>query len=277
MERTTTVHDIWALPRSAGRKLAFYRYADVVQTLAKRNLKTRYRGSILGIYWSLSNPVLMTLLYSAIFGSAFAASYNNSILAYGLACFCGLALMNFFIQASSQALPSIVGNGALLNKIRLPVSVFPVSIIAANVFQLAIGTVPFLAIITLATSKSLLNVVALAVPICGLIMLTAAFGLIMSALYVFFRDVQYLYELFGFVLFLTSPIFYPIELVPAQLRPIVGLNPLAVIISSVRDIAISGNSPHVQLMFMSFLSGLLSLGVGMAIFMSVKRDFMDLI
>jgi len=277
MERSTTVRDVWSVPRSFGQKLQLSRYADVVQTLAKRNLKTRYRGSILGIYWSLSNPVFMTLLYSAIFGSAFAASYNNSIFAYGLSCFCGLALMNFFLQASGQALPSIVGNGALLNKIRLPVSVFPVSIITANVFQLAIGILPFLAIITLATSKSLINVIALAVPICGLIMLTAAFGLIMSALYVFFRDVQYLYELFGFVLFLTSPIFYPIELVPPQLRPIVGVNPLALIISSVRDIAISGNAPHLHLMFMSFASGLVALGIGIVIFLSVKSDFMDLI
>jgi lipopolysaccharide transport system permease protein len=277
MERSTTVLGAWSVPRSVGRKLQLRRYADVVQTLAKRNLKTRYRGSILGIYWSLSNPVFMTLLYSAIFGSAFAASYNNSIFAYGLSCFCGLALMNFFIQASSQALPSIVGSGALLNKIRLPVSVFPLSIIAANVFQLVIGIVPFLAIITLATSKNLLSVVALTVPMCGLVMLTAAFGLIMSAFYVFFRDVQYLYELFGFVLFLTSPIFYPIELVPPQLRPVVGLNPLAMIISSVRDIAISGHSPHVHLMVLSFVSGFVALAVGVVIFLSVKSDFMDLI
>jgi ABC-type polysaccharide/polyol phosphate export permease len=277
MERSTTIHDVWSVPRSVGQKLQLQRYADVVQTLAKRNLKTRYRGSILGIYWSLSNPILMTLLYSAIFGSAFAASYDNSIVSYGLSCFCGLALMNFFIQASSQALPSIVGSGGLLNKIRLPVSVFPLSVIAANVFQLTIGTLPFLAIITLATSKSAVNVVALAVPMCGLIMLTAAFGLIMSALYVFFRDVQYLYELFGFVLFLTSPIFYPIELVPPQLRPVVGLNPLAMIISSVRDIAISGNSPHLHLMLLSFGSGFAALAVGIVFFLSVKSDFMDLL
>jgi lipopolysaccharide transport system permease protein len=137
--------------------------------------------------------------------------------------------------------------------------------------------VPLLAIITLATSKSLVNVVALAVPIAGLVMFTGAIGLIMSALYVFFRDVQYLYELFGFVMFLTSPIFYPIELVPPQLRPIVAYNPLAMMISSVRDVAISGGAPHVNLLIWSFASGGIALVIGLGIFLCLKSDFMDLI
>jgi ABC-type polysaccharide/polyol phosphate export permease len=277
MDRITTINGVWGTASPAGQNERFRRYREYVQTLAKRNLKTRYRGSILGIYWSLSNPIFMTALYSAIFGSAFAASYKNSIFTYALSCFCGLALMNFFMQSSSQALPSIVANGGLLNKIRLPASVFPTSIITANSFQLLIGVVPLLAIITLATSKSLVNVVALSVPLVGLVMLTGAVGLIMSALYVFFRDVQYLYEMFGFVIFLTSPIFYPIELVPSQLRPIVAYNPLAMIISSVRDIAISGGVPHLNLMLGSFASGIVALGVALIVFVSLKSDFMDLI
>ncbi len=276
MVRTTPVSGFRGFP-SVEARVQLRRYGEIVRTLAKRNLKTRYRGSILGIYWSLSNPIFMTGLYSAIFGSAFAASYKNSIFAYALSCFCGLALMNFFMQGSSQALPSIVGNGALMNKVRLPVSVFPVSVIAANVFQLSIGVFPFLAIITLATSKSLINVIALVVPIASLIMVTAAFGLITSAFYVFFRDLQYIYELFGFVVFLTSPIFYPIELVPPQIRPFMAVNPMATMISSVRDIAISGGLPHVGLMLMSLASGLVALLVAIAIFIAVKSDFMDLI
>ena len=136
---------------------------------------------------------------------------------------------------------------------------------------------PFLAIITLATSKSLLNVIALVIPVLSLIMVTAAFGLITSAIYVYFRDFQYIYELFGFMLFLSTPIFYPIELVPAQLRPFLVVNPLAVMISSVRDIALSGGPPHLALLAFSLLSGLASLAIGIAIFLCVKSDFMDLL
>ena len=276
MEYSSTARGGFALA-GLPERLELRRYVEIVQSLAKRNLKSRYRGSVLGIYWSLSNPIFMTAVYSAIFGSAFAASYNNSIFAYALSCFCGLALMNFFIQSSSQALPSIVSNGALLNKIRLPVSAFPVSIILANMFQLFIGVAPFLAIITLATSKSLVNVIALIVPIVSLVMVTAAFALLASALYVFFRDLQYIYELFGFILFLTSPIFYPIELVPAQIRPFVALNPLATMISCVRNVAISGTPPKLDLLAASLLSGVVSLLIGAAVFLGVKSQFMDLL
>jgi len=277
METTLPVRAASGIARDIVGGLELRRYVEIVQALAARNLKTRYRGSVLGIYWSLSNPLFMTAMYSAIFGSAFAKHYHNSILTYAMSCFCGLALLNFFSQATSQALPSIVANGALLNKLRLPISVFPVAILLANVFQLCVGILPVLAVVTLITSHSLLNVIALIVPIASLVMTAIAFAFLTSALYVFFRDLQYLYELFMFVLFLTSPIFYPIELVPPQVRRFVEFNPFATMVSSVRDIAISGGRPHVDLMALSFVEGLVALGVGMIFFVLVKNEFMDLL
>ena len=103
-------------------------YLELLQVLVGRNLKVRYRGSFLGIYWSLLNPLIMTGLYTAIFGATFAKYYNDSIVNYVLAALTGLIVINFFSASTMQALTSVVGNGALLNKIRLPVSVFPVSI-----------------------------------------------------------------------------------------------------------------------------------------------------
>lgn len=72
------------------------RYYELLHVLVMRNLKVRYRGSLLGVYWSLLNPLIMTGLYSAIFGSAFASYYGNSILNYMLAAFTGLVVINFF-------------------------------------------------------------------------------------------------------------------------------------------------------------------------------------
>jgi ABC-type polysaccharide/polyol phosphate export permease len=140
-----------------------------------------------------------------------------------------------------------------------------------------VGVVPVLAIITVITSHSLINVVALIVPVVSLMMTAVAFAFMTSALYVYFRDLQYLYELFIFVLFLTSPIFYPIELVPPQVRRFVEFNPFATMVSSVRDIAISGGRPHLSLMALSFGEGFIALAVGVALFLLVKSDFMDLL
>ena len=115
-------------------------YIELLQVLVSRNLKVRYRGSFLGIYWSLLNPLIMTGLYTAIFGATFAKYYDNSVTNYILAAFTGLVVINFFSASTSQALSSVVSNGALLNKIRLPVSIFPVSMIVANVFQFMMVT-----------------------------------------------------------------------------------------------------------------------------------------
>src|SRR5271163_5027878 len=168
---------VWQPPFSTQRPITWLRYRDLVIVNAVRSLKVRYRGSILGIYWSLSNPLLMTAVYTLIFGTAFSAYYGHSIVNYVLACFTGLAFLNFFSGATSMALPSIVSNAGLLNKLALPKSVFPVAIVAAATFQLCVGVLPLLAIVTAVISRSALNVIALSVPAFGLVMLALGFAL----------------------------------------------------------------------------------------------------
>jgi ABC-type polysaccharide/polyol phosphate export permease len=196
--------------------LQLLRYWELLYVLVVRTLKVRYRGSFLGVYWSLLNPLIMTGLYTAIFGATFASYYGNSILNYVLAALTGLLVINFFSACTSQALTSVVGNGALLNKIQLPVSVFPVSMIAANVFQFSVGAFPLLAIMTLVNSKSLVNVLALIFPFIALILVSTGVGFLVSALYVFFRDLPYFYELVVFVIWISSPIFYPAAIVQSR-------------------------------------------------------------
>ena len=101
------------------------RYVELLHILVERNLKGRYRGSFLGVYWSLLSPLLMTGMYTAIFGVAFKSYFNGSIVSYMLAAFTGLIIINFFSSSTSQALSSVVGGGSLMNKILLPMSVFP--------------------------------------------------------------------------------------------------------------------------------------------------------
>jgi ABC-type polysaccharide/polyol phosphate export permease len=84
-----------------------YRYWELVSTLAGREIKVRYRGSLLGVYWSLFNPLIMTVLYGAIFGAAFKKYYHDSIGEYTLAAFTGLAVIHFYNGCTSQSLPSI--------------------------------------------------------------------------------------------------------------------------------------------------------------------------
>ena len=252
-------------------------YRELLTVLIRRNLKRRYRGSFLGIYWSLLNPMAMTGLYTAIFGAAFAQYYDNSSLNYILAAFTGLVVINFFSSSTAQALPSVVENGGIVNKIRLPLFIFPLATIGANVFQLLMGAFPLLALVTLIVSKNIVNVVALIFPIAGLILVCTGVGMLMSALYVFFRDLSYFYELVTFLLWMGSPIFYPPDIVPESVSRFLVLNPILPIIESIRQIALSGNTPDIVLISHSLISGAIVLTIGAMAFSNWRNQFMDLL
>jgi lipopolysaccharide transport system permease protein len=252
-------------------------YWELLSVLVRRNLKRRYRGSFLGIYWSLLSPIIMTALYAAIFGTAFAAYYDNSTLNYVLAAFTGLVVINFFASSTSQALVSVVENGAIVNKIKLPLFVFPLSFIGANVFQLLMGVFPLLLLMTFWLSRSFINVVALLFPLTALILVCAGVSLLISALYVFFRDLPYFYELLNFLLWISSPIFYPLEIVPEGVKKVLVFNPLLPIINSIRQVTLSGNFPDVTLIAASLLSGIIVLAIGAIAFILWQDNFMDLL
>ncbi len=253
------------------------RYTDILRILVERNLKVRYRGSILGAYWSLLNPLIMTAVYATIFGAAFAEYYNNSILSYVLAAFTGMVVINFFSTSTSQALSSIVNSGSLLNKISLPMSAFPVSSVVANVYQLCVGTLPLLMITTLIFSRSILNILVLPLPLIGLIMTCIGLGLLVASLNVFFRDLPYFYELVTFGLWISSPIFYPAAIVPERIQTLLVFHPISPIIESIRQIVLSGASPDLQLVLPTLLSGMIFLAIGWFSFQWLKPHFMDLL
>ena len=258
-------------------------YRELLLVLTQRNLKRRYRGSFLGIYWSLFNPLFMTVVYAAIFSQNFIKqNFYSSIREYFLATLTGLLVINFFSSSTAQALPSIVDNGTIVNKIRLPLSVFPLSTIGANIFQLLMGGFPVLLIVTVFSSgnwlDALLNASALFLPLIGLIMVCTGVGMLLGCLYVFFRDLSYFYELITFLLLFSSPIFYPKEIMPEFIREkLLIFNPLLSIIESIRQISLSGESPELLLIFKSLLSGAIVLTIGIVAFNSLQSKFMDLL
>ncbi len=265
------------LPAAEDRWTHQRRYYELLRMLASRTLKTRYRGSILGVFWSLANPVLMTGIYSLIFGTTFSSYYGNSIANYVFATMIGLFVLNFFSQTSAQALTSVVSNGGLLNKVKLPVSLFPMAFVASNAFQFCVGPLLLLAAITLYKSHSIVNVAALTVPLLGLLLTTIGFALVVSALYVYFRDLPYMYDIVLFMVWMTSPIFYPASIVPERVRPYLEANPLSFTVESIRQLALAPNTPDLRLMGSSLLLGVVVAAIGAAIFFARKNDFMDLL
>lgn len=268
---------VTAAPLTSRRNTSLRRSLDVIRISALRALKVRYRGTALGVLWSFASPVLMTAVYTAIFGTAFSRYYGGSVPRYVLSAFVGLAVVTFFVTATSEALGSVVGNGSLLNKIALSPAVFPLSSVAANLFQQLMTTVPVLLVISVLVTHDPLRIVLFPLVLLGITLLTTGFGLALAALFVFFRDLAHLWGIIGFVLWLTSPVFYPAEVAPPQVRPWLAFNPVGIEVSALREVVLGSGPVHFGTVAAGLVYGVVACLLGAALFQSTRRDFMDLV
>jgi homopolymeric O-antigen transport system permease protein len=270
-----TVHD--ALPPAYGGTSELRRQIELIRISAIRQLKVRYRGSALGVLWSFANPIMMTAIYATIFGTAFAHYYDGSVVRYVLSAFVGVVVVTFFQQATAEALASVVANGGLLNKIELAPETFPLASVAANVFQQAVTTFPLLLVVSIVVTHDVVRVLLVPVALFGLVLLVAAFGLGLAALFVFYRDTGNLWGIAGFVMWLTSPVFYPAALVSPAVRPWLGWNPVAQAISALREVTLA--TGPVRFGEVAGFLGVVVLLMGGAalLFSSLRRDFIDLV
>lgn len=259
------------------RRTPFFdeRLRDVVAVLFAQNVKLRYRGSALGIAWSALSPLGMAAVYAAIFGRTFARYYDDSILLYGAAVYIGLTLIGFFIAATLECATVLVQNGGLLNKVRIPFEAFPVSTVMAHGFQLLAGSVPLMIVLALVMTRNPLHVLLLVVPLAALAMLTAGVGVFISGVGVYFRDAPHLYELATFLLWVTSPVFYPAAIVPPRLAHFLVFNPLYPIMQTTRGLVLDRALPPLWMFALALGEGALALVLGLVAFRLMRGEFMD--
>ncbi len=251
--------------------------ATLVRISSVRSLRVRYRGSALGVLWSFANPLLLTAVYTAIFGTAFSRYYDGSVTRYLLSVFVGLVVVTFFLNATGEALGSVVANGFLLNKIPVAPETFPLAAIIANLFQQLLTTFPLVLILSAVVARDPVRLLLVPVVMLSVTMLTAGVGLTLAALFVFFRDLQYLWGIVGFILWLTSPMFYPAEVVPLAVRPYLKLNPVAHDITALREVVINRGPIHFGEIGLALATGTVVMLLGALVFRATRRDFMDLL
>jgi lipopolysaccharide transport system permease protein len=253
------------------------RSLELIRISAFRSLKVRYRGTALGILWSFANPLLMTAVYTAIFGTTFSKYYDGSVTRYLLSAFVGLAVVTFFISATTEALATIVANGSLLNKIAVPPMIFPLASVAANVFQQAVTTFPIVFVLSIFATHDPVRVLLVPVVLASVVLLVSGFSIALATLYVFFRDLAHLWAMVGFILWLSSPLFYPIAVVPAQIRFWYFLNPVGEAITALREVVLVRGPIHFGPLLVTMFAGIASVLIGTWFFRTAQRDFMDLI
>lgn len=245
------------------------KYRELLRNLVVRDLKVRYKRSVLGFLWVMLNPLLMLLVLDAVFSGVFRISTKN-YTAYLLS---GIVLWNFFSQSTGTALQSFVGNANLIKKLYIPKYIFPLSVVISAVINLLFSILPLFAIFFLA-GTSLSRLVYL-LPLVIVLVALFSFGvaLMVSTLTVFFHDTQYVYEVILLAWMYVTPIFYPASIVPKKYALFLTLNPLYYYLKLFRSVLYAESTSLMSQLWPALLFCFAALSLG-AFFYGRARDRM---
>ena len=248
----------------------FKKYTPLLSELVARDIKTKYRRSVLGVLWTLLNPLLMMIVLSIVFSQLFG---RFAIENYPIYLLSGQVIFNFFSESTSTSMSSIINNAPLLKKIYIPKYVFVLAktiSISINLF----ASFAALIIVMLVTRATLHYTVILTfIPVVFLIIFSIGVGLMLSAFAVKFRDAVHLYSVFTTVLLYLTPVIYPLASLPGWVRTVVRINPLTSILTMFRDFMLYGTAPVLFTTCMTILPSIAFLALGIRVFYKNQDDF----
>ena len=249
--------------------IAVQKYRFLIRQLVGRDFKTKYKRSILGIFWSFLNPLLMMLVQYFVFSTIFKSDVPN-FAAYLII---GTVMFNFFSESCGMALTSILGNGNLITKVYMPKYIYPLTRVMSSVVNLAISLIP-LVIVCLATGVQFQKsaVLALYFLIC-LIIFCLGLGMLLATSMVFFRDTQFLWGVLSMMWMYATPIFYPETILPDNLKFVLQINPLYHFLKNVRLCILNGISPEPAVYAQCLLIALGALLLGAFVFIKKQDRF----
>jgi ABC-2 type transport system permease protein len=244
-----------------------YQYRDLIRALVARDLKVRYRRSAIGFLWTMLHPLMMMLVLTFVFSHLFRSNLPNFPV-YALA---GIVFWNFFSQAVVASMNSLRGNARLLTRLPVPKAVFPVATVLAGVVNLVCALVPLL-LIMVATGHPLRPSLALLpVAIVLAACLTLGVGLLLSPLAAFFTDTVEIVTILLTVLMYLTPVFYPVTIVPEDLRWVVEANPMHWVLDVFRLPIYDGVLPGVPTFALATIMAMLVLSIGAATFRATSH------
>jgi homopolymeric O-antigen transport system permease protein len=246
-------------------------YSELLLNLIARDLKTKYRGSFFGIFWSLLNPLLLMLVYTLVFS----VIVRVNIHPYAIFLLTGLVPWNAFAQSLQAATTSVLDNASIVRKVYFPLQLLPLSAVLAISVNFGIN-IALLLVLTLLLHAHLAFTMLL-LPALVLLQLVFTFGLgsLLAAVQVYFRDVQYFLSILITAWFFLTPVVYSLELVPHRLRPFLAINPMSWDITSFQDVWFYGRLPNWTFVIGFAAVSLLSLLLGILIYGRLSLRFAE--
>lgn len=229
----------------------------LLEELVKRDFGKKYKGTMLGMAWSVLNPLLLLLIMWVVFSHFF-----GGIEHYTTYLFCGTVVFSYFNEATSEGLLTLVGNAQIFTKVNVPKYLFLLSKSLQTLMNFLVTLVVFFVFCAFDGIAFSPTFVALLYPIVLLLVFNVGVSLILSALYVFFRDMQYLWTVLSQLLLYLSAVFYPIDTFPPAMQAAFMANPIFDFITYFRQVIIDGiiPSPELHALLAAFAFGTVAIG-----------------
>lgn len=249
-----------------------YEYRQMIRSLVHKDLRGRYKGSVLGFLWTFINPLLQLVVYNLVFS----AILRNGIDKFYLFLFVALIPWLFFSASVTGGSSSIIGQQDLVKKIYFPREVIPISYVTSAFVNMLLCFVVVFAVVLIGGVRPTVTAL-LCLPVIMIVEYLLALGiaLISSALTVYFRDLEHILNIVMMAWMYLTPIVYDIDFCPEEYRPILDMNPMTAIVVAYRDILYYGRMPDLKTLLTATCVGVVGIVVGFLVFGKLKKGFAE--
>jgi lipopolysaccharide transport system permease protein len=258
-----------------------WRNRELIWQLSITQGTSRYRGSVLGILWSFLIPLVMIVAYTFVFSMVFRARWraaeSESPLEFGVALYCGLILFNVFAEVVGQCPHLIRANTNYVKRIAFPLQILPIVTLNASLLHAFINAFVLLAVVVLVQGGVATTAIFAPIALLPLLPFTLGIAWLVASLSVYVRDLGHAMQLILQLLFFTTPIFYPLSIVPEPIRTWMSYSPLAVSVETARNALLFGQMPNGTLLEITTAGAVVVMLLGYAFFMKTKRGFADVL
>lgn len=246
-----------------------YRFRSFLYQLVRRDFKAKYKRSVLGIVWTILNPLLTMLVLTIVFSTLFRFDIEN----FPVYLLSGQVLFAFFSEATTISMGSILGGGSMIKKVSVPKYIFPLSRTISSLVNFLFSLISLLLVMLFTESPFHWTILFSPLAILYTFVFSLGVGLFLSAITVFFRDITYLYTLLITVVTYLTPIFYPVEIIPAKYSFLISMNPLYHLVSYFRTVVIYGGIPSLWQNTVCALFSMIALIIGIYAFIKKQDQF----
>ncbi len=249
-----------------------YNYREMINGLVRKDLRGRYKGSVLGFGWTFVNPLLQLIVYTMVFSVIMRAGIEN----YYVFLFVALVPWIFFAAAITGGSSSVLASGDMVKKIYFPREVLPIAYVTSAFVNMVLSFVVVL-LVLLVTGYGINFVALLFMPIIMLVEYLLALGiaLISSACTVYLRDLEYILGIIAMAWQFLTPVMYSSDMVPEALLPIWNLNPMKAVIEAYRQILYFKQIPELSTLLTATVLGVAFLVIGYIVFDKLQKGFAE--